>query len=653
MVDAKLVIGTEIDYRKFDKQIDELDKKASVLETKISDPKKYNIDITKAEADLEKIKNKMEVLNKKSLEVGLKNVSNIEFNPDRIKKFSNGKLQMEEIGGSATKLNGQLNYVAENLKDIKVEAEEVGKKGQEANNKNSNSLSKNTKTLQRFAFRLLNVASIYSVVSKASSAYLSTNEELANKLQSVWVGLGSFLAPAINMISDALLKALGYLNVFVSELTGIDFIARANARALKSQASAQKELNNQSYDFDVVRKQQDTSTNTSGGGFSGGSGLIEIPELDENLVRKLQEMAKWLKENWYWLEQVGKVLLVTFGAVKIGQVLANIAGLINGKGATVGLLKLSSVLGGLMKVGVITIGVDLIYKGMTGKSLIEDLGNIKNGLKEVKEAEEKNLTQSKKYTVSVKELNKNFRETIYNAEMEGEKLEVATDFLRNHTETTYKHIMAIENKTSKTKKDREEEELMAVQLSESIKTYDLLYKTKNLNKEGVEEYAKALDLEIRLTKHLGQDTKKLEENFRNLTGKDWTLKLNLQDNTKSAFDTIASRISNIFSLTGNVIKQLQSGKLNSLISALSGGRFKGFALGGIVTQPTRALIGEAGYPEAVVPMTQDYLSVLASEIARFGGSGGSGGNVNVYLDGRLIQRQINNRQQQIKFNKNS
>ena len=78
----------------------------------------------------------------------------------------------------------------------------------------------------------------------------------------------------------------------------------------------------------------------------------------------------------------------------------------------------------------------------------------------------------------------------------------------------------------------------------------------------------------------------------------------------------------------------------------------GFAKGGIVTQPTRALIGEAGYPEAVVPMTQDYLSTLASEIGKYSGDG-NGGVTNIYLDGRLIQRQVQNIKQNKDFATNS
>jgi len=106
------------------------------------------------------------------------------------------------------------------------------------------------------------------------------------------------MEPVLTMISDALLKALGYLNVFIKALTGVDYIARANAKALDKQAKSQKGLNKatQDYDFDVIRKQQEVSSESSSS-TSGVSGLIEIPELNESLVNKIQKLGEFLKDN--------------------------------------------------------------------------------------------------------------------------------------------------------------------------------------------------------------------------------------------------------------------------------------------------------------------------------------------------------------------
>ena len=75
------------------------------------------------------------------------------------------------------------------------------------------------------------------------------------------------------------------------------------------------------------------------------------------------------------------------------------------------------------------------------------------------------------------------------------------------------------------------------------------------------------------------------------------------------------------------------------------------AQGTVVSKPTPAIIGEAG-AEAVVPLENnlEWLEKMADMISgRIGGSG----SVNVYLDGRLIQRQMAKREQQLAFTTNS
>lgn len=72
------------------------------------------------------------------------------------------------------------------------------------------------------------------------------------------------------------------------------------------------------------------------------------------------------------------------------------------------------------------------------------------------------------------------------------------------------------------------------------------------------------------------------------------------------------------------------------------------AKGGVVAQPTMAVIGEAG-KEAVIPLENnlEYLDYLADKISSKIGGGNS--QVNVYLDGRLIQRQMSKRRQELVF----
>ena len=117
-----------------------------------------------------------------------------------------------------------------------------------------------------------------------------------------------------------------------------------------------------------------------------------------------------------------------------------------------------------------------------------------------------------------------------------------------------------------------------------------------------------------------------------------TANLTIQDNADDWAINLSKRLGNFFSgISETIIGWFNPSK-----------KTKAYALGGIVTQPTRALIGEAGYPEAVVPMTADYLSTLAGAIAQYGGSGSSQ-PINIYLNGRLIHREINNQTQKNNF----
>lgn len=595
MADGKLIIETELGTKNFDAQYAELERKLK------ADQKRLN--------ELMKI------------------------------KASGGDLDYAGLNTEITQVQSNIEKLSNRMVDLRLKTKDAGNESKETANKFDVNFKKMGNTVKRFAYSLVGLRSIYAVVSRASSAYLSQDTELAEKLRSVWVGLGSFLAPVLEMISNSLLKALGYLNVFIKALTGIDFLARANAKALKAQASAQKELNNQTYDFDVIRKQQDTSS--SGGGGVGSGDLFQIPELDEKVVNKLKELAGWLKENWHWIKEVGKVLLITFGAVQIAKVLKGIATLLGG--GTAGLLGLSSVLKGLLTIGVITLGVHLLYTAMTGRDLIEDLKNIKTGIDEVKKSTEANTRAENTQTQTVKRLISTMKEAHSQGKLSNELIKQTTTFFKNSTTAIAEQIKTIESNTIITKAMREEEKALKEQLDEIIQGYDYLYQNQQLSEEEMYDYIYAIDQQIRVMKILGQDTTDLEAKYRSLTGKNWTLELNARDNTQSTLDKIKNKLLEILGISNNVNQSIGSSG-----SAYTSGSGRHFALGGIVTQPTRALIGEAGYPEAVVPMTADYLSTLAGEIARYGGGRGNQ-PINIYLDGRLIQRQVANREAQRNF----
>ena len=94
----------------------------------------------------------------------------------------------------------------------------------------------------------------------------------------------------------------------------------------------------------------------------------------------------------------------------------------------------------------------------------------------------------------------------------------------------------------------------------------------------------------------------------------------------------------------------------NLVPGINLGRLPTFNLprlakGGIISQPTQAIIGEAG-KEAVVPLenNMEWLDILADKLANKIGS--SGGSYIINMDSRTIQRGIAKRGQEIAFAKN-
>lgn len=407
--DGKIVIGTAIETKELEKEIakteKELEKFSKEEERLLSKKTQLEIDTQKSYGDLEKIDNKLTVVNQK-----IKNMESVNLpekltteNVDYLKlinqrqelntkaeeylsKLDLSKNKLNEINEALIKNNEQQEKAKElitfdkqsikaiefskNLEDLyseynkiqqaKIFTDEDIERSEELKNKmleiaeeykntfekelhikgitdikedleeiepginkTNKGFDKLINKIKKVGLSLFGIRSAYALVSRASSAYLSQDTELAQKLQSVWVGLGSFLAPALEAISDGLLKALGYLNVFIKALTGVDYIARANAKSLKKQADAQKQL---AAGIDEVTNLQESA--------SGGkpSGLIEVPELDDKIVKKLQNLARAIKEN----EDALKLLGIAFGAVlgykAIKGIISNIGLLVGSKG---------------------------------------------------------------------------------------------------------------------------------------------------------------------------------------------------------------------------------------------------------------------------------------------------------------------------------
>lgn len=158
------------------------------------------------------------------------------------------------------------------------------------NNKMSGFLNKGISNLKRFALSLFGIQTAWRAVSRAASAYMSMDTELSKSIQNTWAGLGSFLAPVLETLVSVFQKFLAYANAVMQVLTGINFVARANAKAMKSAGASAKGASKSLASFDEIQN----INQGSGSGSGAGVNQIEMPDVDTSkitaFVEKLKEM---------------------------------------------------------------------------------------------------------------------------------------------------------------------------------------------------------------------------------------------------------------------------------------------------------------------------------------------------------------------------
>lgn len=409
--DGKIRIKTELDNTSFNNQIKETEKTLATQKKsleKIKNAKPYaeqQKDINNYQLEIEKTTNKLNKLYEKQLKVSLGRVSNINYNQNN--SLAGGFSIKGSYASKASGISDDLtDWQVDNVKDLGNAFEETGEKGEEAGDKAGNSFSNMGKKLTKVGIALFGVRTAFSIFTRASNAYLSQHTETAAKIQSIWTALGNALGPIIEAIATGILKVIGYLNAFVKAFTNgkVDLTANMNnnTKAINGTTAAMKELNKQTYKFDEMTIEQDNSS-SSGGGSSGGIGDIasfEMPELDPGILKFMEDLGTYLRENWDWIWKVGAALGVVFGVAKISGLLSNIGKLIGGAGS--GLLGMKSVLGWLLAIGLIMIEIKLIT------NFAEEMGKLRETNKGVKDFAEQNTKELKRVNEENEKLAKSY-----------------------------------------------------------------------------------------------------------------------------------------------------------------------------------------------------------------------------------------------------
>lgn len=284
-------------------------KSASSVSQMKAQMKGYSNSIQETAKQQEYLKSKIEDLKyllsqaDMGFEVGdtLKIEADIEKLENRLKKLQNqGRNTGEEISSAFDKIKAKIKSAGTHIASLgsKFKATLSSSKG--LGKSFTSTFNNGIKSIKRFAMGLLSVRTAVSMVSKAMQSYLSYDTQLSNSIQNCWNVLGSLLAPILEFVISLFSKAVSYVNAFVEALTVINLVARANKKALDSQAKSTKKLSDTQSSLDEFH----TVSTDTGSGNDNKPITVEPVDMDK------------LDFLFDWIDKAKKLLATLFDPIK-------------------------------------------------------------------------------------------------------------------------------------------------------------------------------------------------------------------------------------------------------------------------------------------------------------------------------------------------
>lgn len=218
-----------------------------------------------------------------------------------VPKTDEGIQKIKSIGNEAKSTGNKFNSTKNKARQMSNSFAGIGKnfKGignifKNTGNVISKNMDKGLRSLKKFTLGLIGVRTVMSLLTKSVNAYLSFDTELQDSLNNSWNMLGSLLAPAIELVANLFATATNYIYRFVEALTGIDLVARANAKALESQAKATQK--NAAAQRGLLAMDEITNLPTE----SGGSPAPQITVKDIDTKGMFSELIEaFKKHDWH------------------------------------------------------------------------------------------------------------------------------------------------------------------------------------------------------------------------------------------------------------------------------------------------------------------------------------------------------------------
>ena len=247
------------------------------------------------EKELEKTKNKLDNMKNSELSFSTKDIQSAEKNikilETRISDLKGdlntvnstpfGKLGniISKIKDTVGKAKNGIKQLIDKIKAVGQESEKQKKKTSSFGEGITKSMKSGVKSIKKFVLSLLSVRTAFTMISKAAQAYLSFDTQLNDSIQNSWNVLGSLLAPVLEFVAGLFSKLVNGVAAFVKALTGIDLVARANAKALDKQTKSTKAASSASKQLSSIDDIENLSSGSGGG--DGDSPQTITANIDE------------------------------------------------------------------------------------------------------------------------------------------------------------------------------------------------------------------------------------------------------------------------------------------------------------------------------------------------------------------------------------
>lgn len=240
-MDGQIVIGTKIDTKSFESQIDALEDKLDTL------TKEYSVAMKDADFPEEEI---------------LKYRKEIEQTTNKLIKL---KKQQDDLG--------------------KTGLQNIGK-----------SMSSIISKVTKWGLAVFGVRSAYMFVRQAMSTLSQYDDQMATDLEYIsWV-IANTLKPVIEWIIEATYKVLGAFGALIKAISGVNIFANSSAKAFekikknaKATSKATKEIKKDLYGWDEATRIEESS------GLAGGIGSTKTPSID--IEKETDDMFEKAKKN--------------------------------------------------------------------------------------------------------------------------------------------------------------------------------------------------------------------------------------------------------------------------------------------------------------------------------------------------------------------